>query len=187
LVDQARFAEAASTTATERKTAAEQQVREANRELEKAEAEHTAKEQEFAELSAKNVARDFHLSGAHATIAKALEPLGLAPVGAAVTALEGALNEARSVLDRGNKVLTPLVRAKDRAARWRSLIILVFGASAAAIACHWLLGWLGAAGIQQIAALSAGAASFITMGVRWLTAQTRWMSENLLVVERAQQ
>jgi hypothetical protein len=82
-------------------------------------------------------------------IVKSLEPLGLKPLSDAVTYLQSSLRQARSVVERGNSALMPLLHANDRKDRWRSLLIILIGAPLAAAVIGLVLTLLGADRIAE--------------------------------------
>lgn len=179
------FSEMAETEAARRENEAAARVVDAQTAVTKVQETYDAKKEELQKLSAKNVARDFKLAGAFDVVVTALEPLGLKPLSAAVTDLQSSLRQARSVVERGNAAITPLLHAEDKADRWRSLVIILIGAPVAAVAVGALLTMIGAERIGQISALATGAATFLGFGARWLRAQATWMSERLEQVEGA--
>jgi hypothetical protein len=179
------FSEIVQTEANKRESEAAARVKAAEREVRDAKKTHEDKKQELQGLSAKNVARDFQLAGVFDVVVKALEPLGLKPLNAAVSELQSGLRQARSVVERGNAAVTPLLHAEDKAARWRSLLTILIGAPVAAFAVGLLLMLLGDERIGQISALATGSATFLGFGARWLREQARWMSDRLTQVEIA--
>jgi hypothetical protein len=148
--------------------------------------EHEKKKRELQTLSRKNAARAFKLSGAFQVITDSLEPLGLKPVTDAVADLQSSLRQARSAVEGGGAVLSPLIHAKDKGGRWRSLLIILGGAPLAAAAVGWFLGWLGQERIAQISAFATGAAGLLTFGAGWLRKQAEWVSDQSKKIEKAQ-
>src|SRR5262249_46554149 len=138
------------------------------------------------ELSSKNAARAFKLSGAFHAITDALEPLGLKPLTGAVTDLQSSLREAKSAVEGGSAVLSPLIHAKDKKSRWLWLLIILLGAPLAATLIAWVLAALGAERIAQISAFASGAAGLLAGGATWLRKQAQWVSEQTKKVEEAQ-
>src|SRR5207244_13061833 len=94
--------------------------------------------------------------------------------------------QAKSAVESGNTVLSPLIYAKDKIDRWRSLLIILLAAPIAAAAIGWVLNGLGHAQIAQISAWASGAAGLLTGGARWLRKQAEWVSEQRKKVENAQ-
>jgi hypothetical protein len=184
-IDKLGFAEQTLAQTNERERAAVDKVDQAERTLETLQQQHDQKKEDLQRLSAQSVARDFRLAGAYDAVVKALEPLGLKPLGDAVPELQSSLRQARGVVERGNTVLTPLLHASDRANRWRSLLIILVGAPAAALAVGVVLALLGAERISQIAAFASGTAVLFARGADWIRAQAAWMSKHLQQVEDA--
>ena len=184
-IEQLGFKETAQLAAEARATDAKNQVESAEKNLQRVQREHAEKTAELQRLSAKSVAHDFRLAGAQRVVEKALEPLGLKAVSDAANDLKSSLREARSVVEGGNAFLTPLVHAKDRASRFRSLLFVLLGAPAAAMAIGWALSAMGQVEIGKIMAAATGAATLLTTGANWVRKQAKWMSERLAEVENA--
>jgi len=180
------FAEKAQTGANQKTQQAAAKVEEALTAVTEAKKTHDTKQAELQELSKKSAARDFRLSGALPLVKQALEPLGFKDLSDGVVDLQSSLREARSVVERGSVVLTPLLHASDRRNRWRSLLIILLAAPLLAAAVAWLLAWLGQERIAQISGFATFAAGLLVAGARWIRRQAEWMSEQLKKVEQAQ-
>jgi len=180
------FTERAKEEADKKNTEAAARVSQAEKAVKEAENTHEEKKEQLQKLSRKSAARDFNLSGAVQVVTNSLEPLGLKPLSDAVTDLQSSLRQARSALEGGNAVLSPLIYAKDKKDRWRSLLIILLAAPLAAAIIGWVLNWLGPAPIAQISAWATGAAGLLTFGASWLRKQAEWVSEQSKKVENAQ-
>ena len=180
------FAEKAQAEANLRTEQATAKVEAAETAVTGAKAAHDAKQAELQELSRKNAERDFKLSGAVPVIKQALEPLGLKDIGDAVADLQSSLRQARSVVEHGSVVFTPLMQATDRRKRWWSLMVILVAAPALTVAVTWLLSWLGKEGIAQISGLATSAAGLLVAGASWIRRQAEWMSQGVKAVEDAQ-
>ena len=180
------FAEKVQADANQKRQQAAAKVEEAQTAVTSAKDIHDKKQVELQELSKKNVARDFRLSGALPVIKEALEPLGFKDLGDAVIELQSSLREARNVVERGSVALTPLLHASDRKNRWRSLLIILIGAPLSGAIVGWLLVWLGRERIAQISGFATFAAGLLVAGARWVRRQAEWMSEQTKKVEEAQ-
>jgi hypothetical protein len=104
----------------------------------------------------------------------------------AVADLQSSLRQARSAVEGGKAVFAPLIYAKDKKNRWRSLLIILLGAPFAAAVIGWIFSSLGQAQIAQISAWATGAAGLLTAGARWFRKQAEWVSEQTKKVEDAQ-
>lgn len=187
-LDELGFAEQARVAADRATDEARREVDAADRALNDAEAALEQRKIEFASLSAEKVLRDFTLSGAGKAVRDALDPLGLATTGLGESAgeLQAALSQARSVVQRGWAALTPLLRAKDRAARWRWLLVTLVGAPLVALLVGLSVAWYGKAIVAQLAALTTGSMGLLVGLAAWLRKQASWMSEQVDKVETAQ-
>lgn len=185
-IDKLGFTEKAKTEADKKKTEAADRVTQAEKDVQTAQQEHEKKKKELQELSRTSVARDFKLSGAFLVITRALEPLGLQPLTESVADLQSSLRQARSAVEGGNALLSPLIHAKDREDRWRSLLIILLGAPLAAAAIGLVLAALGAQRIAQISAFATGAAGLLAGAATWLRKQAQWVSEQTKTIEDAQ-
>jgi hypothetical protein len=183
-IDQLGFKKEAMKTADEMTVQAQEKVKAAEGAVKEAERKNDAKALELQELSRKNVARDFQLSGAVAAIQAALGPLGLQPASDAVKDLEASLKEARSAVGRGGTVLAPLLKAEDRASRWRSLTIILVGAPVTAAVLSALASW---SGWSRVTAVAAAVTPYVLWAAKWIRAQAEWASTQLDKVEKAQQ
>jgi len=180
------FAEQAKIEADRKASEASAKVSKAEGEVQAAASQLETKKSELQELSRKSVARDFKLSGALPLISESLEPLGLTPLSDAVMDLQSSLRQAWSVLERGNATLVPLVHAKDKKDRWRSLLIILLGAPLAGALIGWVLLKLGNPGIAQVSAVATGTAGLLSVGAAWLRKQAQWISQQTEKVRDAQ-
>lgn len=180
------FTEKAKAEAEQKQTEAATRVNQAKIAVQTVQEEHEKKKKELQELSRTSAARDFKLSGAFQVIKDALQPLGLQPLTEAAADLQSSLRQARSAVEGGNAVLSPLLHAKDKKDRWRSLLIILLGAPLAAAVIGWVLAALGADRIAQISAFASGAAGLLAGGARWIRKQAQWVSEQTKRVEEAQ-
>jgi hypothetical protein len=185
-ITQLGFAEKAQAEASRKAEDAAKKVEDAEKEVTDAKKTHDAKQAELQELSRKNAARDFKLSGALPAIKQALAPLGLQELGDAVAELQSSLRQARSVVERGSAVLTPLLRATDRRNRWRSLLTILVAGPLSAIAISLLLTWLGRERIAQVSGMAISAAGSLVAAAHWIRRQAQWMSQRAKAVEDAQ-
>jgi predicted nucleic acid-binding Zn-ribbon protein len=184
-IEQLGFKETALAAATGRVQAAKRRIDSAEEKVAGLRKEHEAKTDELQHLSARSAARDFRLAGVPKILNEALASLGLQPVSDAVTDLHSSLRQARSVLERGNTALTPLIHASDRRARWLSLLIILIGGPAAGLLVGATLHMLGKDGIREISSIAAAAAAMLTTGAAWMRRQAGWMSARLDEVEKA--
>jgi hypothetical protein len=186
-IDNLGFTERARQEADKKKTEAATRVFQAETAVRTAENKHEKRKQDLQKLSRKSAARDFHLSGAFRVFKDSLEPLGLAPLSDAVADLESSLRQARSAVEGGYAVFSPLIYAKDKKERWRSLLIILLAAPIAAAAIGWALdGLFHHAQLAQISAWATGAAGLLTGAASWLRRQAQWISEQSKKVEDAQ-
>jgi hypothetical protein len=180
------FTQRAKEEADKKNTEAAARVSQAETAVHTAENTHEEKKRQLQTLSRKSAGRDFKLSGAVQVITDSLEPLGLKPVSDAVADLQSSIRQARSAVEGGNAVLSPLIYAKDKKDRWRSLLIILLAAPFVAAVIGSVLNRLGHAQIAQISAWATGAAGLLTGGARWVRKQTEWVSEQSKKVENAQ-
>jgi hypothetical protein len=185
-ITQLGFAEKAQTEANRKTEQAAAKVEAAETAVTNAKAAHDAKQGELQELSRKNAAREFKLSGALPTIKQALAPLGIEEIGDAVADLQSSLRQARSVVEHGSAVLTPLLHATDRKNRWRSLLIILVAAPLSAAVISWLLTLLGQDRIAQVSGLATSAAGLLVAGASWIRRQAQWMAQRAKAIEDAQ-
>ena len=185
-IEKLGFAESKSADAEARQRSVQQRVQSAEREVTERRLAYEAKKAELQSLSAKSAARDFDLSGAGAVLQKMLAPLGVRPATDAALDLESALRQARDVLGRGNRILTPLLHAPDRGPRVRSLLVILFGGIATAALVTVGLVALGQETVARIYGLVVGAAATIAVGARWVRDQARWVAARLDDIETAQ-
>ena len=185
-IAQLGFAEKAQTEASQKTQQAAARVEAAEAAVTQAKKTHDDKQAELQELSKKSAAREFELSGALPVIQQALAPLGLKEVSAAVTDLQSSLRQARSLVERGSVVLTPLLHAPDRKTRWRSLLVILAAAPVSAAVLAWLLALLGQERIAQISGFATFAAGLLVTGAKWIRRQAEWMSQRAKAVEDAQ-
>ena len=137
-------------------------------------------------LSRESVKRDFDLGGVTQAIIEALKPLGIVPAGTSVAEMEASLRLARSVVERGHAGLTSLVRADDRADRWRSLLIILIGAPVATGLLTYLISLMTQAQIARVSTIVTGAAGFLVAAARWIRQQAEWLAEQQEKVEEGQ-
>jgi hypothetical protein len=180
------FSETAVAEADKKKTEAAAKVCQAQIEVQKAAAAHKEKTQLLQELSRKNAARAFQLSGAFEVITTSLEPLGLKPMSNAVTDLQSSLRQARSVVEGGSAVFASLLHAKDRKSRWLWLLIILAGAPIAAALIRWFLERLGYQHIADISQYATSVAGVLTFGAGWIRKQAQWVAKQAKRVEEAQ-
>jgi hypothetical protein len=180
------FTEGAREEANKKNKEAAARVSQAETDVQTAVNKHEEKKIELQTLSRKSAARDFKLGGAVQVITDSLEPLGLKPLSDAVADLQSSLRQAKSAVEGGSAVLSPLIYAKDKKDRWRSLLIILLGAPFAAAAIGWILNGLGHAQVAQISAWATGAAGLLTGGARWVRKQAEWVSEQSKKIENAQ-
>jgi len=185
-IDRLGFAEKAKIEADRKASEASAKVSKAEGEVQAAASQLETKKSELQELSRKSVARDFKLSGALPLISESLEPLGLTPLSAAVMDLQSSLHQAWSVLESSSATLVPLVHAKDKKDRWRSLLIILLGAPLARALIGWALLKLGRPGIAQVSAVATGTAGLLSGGAAWLRKQAQWISQQTEKVRDAQ-
>jgi hypothetical protein len=185
-ISQLGFAESAQAEANRKTEQAAARVESAETAVKDAKAAHDAKQAELQELSRKSAARDFKLSGALPVIRQALTPLGLHEIGDAVADLQSSLRQARSVVEHGSVVFTPLLHATDRKNRWRSLLIILVAAPVSAAVISWLLTTLGHDRIAQISGLATSAAGLLVAVATWIRRQAVWMSQRAKAIEDAQ-
>ena len=185
-INQLGFKEKANAEAEEKQRVAARRVTEAEKAVESAKQVHEDKKKDLQALSRKSAARDFKLSGALREISHALAPLGVIPMTDAVTDLQSSLREARSVIESGNALLTPLIHAVDKGNRWRSLIIILLGGPLAGAGIGLLLAALRKEHIAQISAFLTATAGILTGCAGWLRKQAQWMSQRAKQVEDAQ-
>jgi KAP family P-loop domain/EVE domain len=142
--------------------------------------------QEQANLSPANILRlSIVPEDAQRDTVQALEESGLPAVSRGVTDLYDALSDARTVLERGSSVLTPLVRAKDRSRRFWLLVIIVFATPFIGFLISAVVSFLGNQGLAAITGFASGAAVFVTTAGQWLRSQTTWISQRVEAIERA--
>jgi hypothetical protein len=185
-IEKLGFAEQAKSAAETNREKARRKVDDAEGAVRETQLAHEEKKKEVEKLCAARAARDFRLSGALPVIRQALAPLGLAPLSDALNDLQSSLREARSTIERGNAVITPLLRAKDRTARLASLIVIVLGASAAAAAVGWIVSRLGSDLVAQISSYATAAAGLVMGAVPWIRKQTAWVSQRVKEIEDGQ-
>jgi len=185
-IERLGFAEQARAGADGERADAEREVGQAQGALQQAAREHEARQNELAELSAAAVRRDFQLSGVSEVVRSALAPLGLEALGASASELQAALSRARGVLQHGHGVLTPLLCAPDRAARWRRLLAVLAGPPLAALVVGWAVSRIGSDVMAQLSAAATGATALLTGGAAWLRRQAAWMAEQIGRVDAAQ-
>jgi hypothetical protein len=179
------FTERAKDEADKKNTEAAARVSRAETAVQTARNTHEEKKKALQTLSGKNAARNFKLSGAVQVITDLLAPLGLKPLSDAVADVQSSLRQAKSAVEGGNALLSPLIYAKDKKDRWRSLLIILLAAPFAAATIGLLLDVLGHAQVAQISAWATGAAGLLTGGARWLRKQAEWVSEQSGKVEIA--
>jgi KAP family P-loop domain len=180
------FAEKAKIEADRKASEASSKVSKAEGEVRAAASQLETKKSELQQLSRKSVARDFKLSGALPLISESLEPLGLKPLSDSVMDLQSSLLQAWTVLERGNATLVPLVHAKDKKDRWRSLLIILLGAPLVGALIGWVLLQLGKPGIAEISAFATGVAGLLSGVAAWLRKQALWISQQIEKVREAQ-
>jgi predicted nucleic acid-binding Zn-ribbon protein len=182
-IDQLGFTETALAAADAQTRAAGDRVVQAEAAVRDAKQQHEDQTQRLQELSAKRIARAFKLSGAGAMIRAALVPLGLKPASDAVNDLQASLREAKSTFEHGSAVLTPLLKAPDRAARWVWLSIVLLGPPAVGTFISLLItsaqGWFATIG-GTVTALVGGLAT-------WIARQVKWAGSQIGKIEEAQQ
>ena len=87
---------------------------------------------------------------------------------------------------RGAAGLTALVRAPNRADRWRSLVIILVGAPVAAGILRFLIGLMTDAEIARVVGIVTGAAGLLTGVAQWTRKQAEWLAAQQDKVEEAQ-
>jgi hypothetical protein len=185
-IEKLGFAEKANSAADSKAKEASDNVSQAEREMDAAAKKLSRKTSELQELSKKSVARDFNLSGAKAQITKALEPLGLKTFGDAAFELESSLRQAKSVLEAGSATFIPLIYAKDKKDRWRSLLLILLGAPLGGALIGLALLQLKKNGIAEISGFATGAAGLLSGFAAWIRKQMEWISKQTETVREAQ-
>ena len=186
LIDKLGFAEQATADSEKKQGDAAAKVTEAEEAVRVAKEDHDAKKRELQALSSESVKRDFDLGDVTQAITEALKPLGIVPAGKAVAEIEASLRLARSVVERGHAGFTALVRADDRASRWRSLTIILVGAPVATGLLTYLISLMTEAHIARVSGLVTGAAGFLLATARWIRQQAEWLAAQQDKVEEAQ-
>jgi hypothetical protein len=184
-IEQLGFKETVLSQAQERISVAASQITTANQKVRDLKEEQRVKTEKLQRLTAKNVARDFHLSGMAKIVADALQPLGLEAASDAASDLDSSLRQARNILGRGSSLLTPLFRSADRTARWRSLVIILFSGPAAVLLVNLIFKKLGKDAISQIYSFLTWATTTMTLAAAWIRKQGAWVAARLDEVEKA--
>ena len=185
-IEKLGFAEKAKSEADSRAKEALDSVSQAEREMVAAAEKLSSKTTELQKLSKKSVVRDFDLSGAKKQITEALEPLGLKTLGDAAFELESSLRQAKSVLEAGNATFIPLIYAKDKKDRWRSLLLILLGAPLGGALVGLALLQLKKNSIAEISAFATGAAGLLSGIAAWIRKQMAWISKQTETVREAQ-
>lgn len=180
------FETEARAAASKKAKVAKTRVNVAGEKLKAAEEKHKLKTERLSQLSKQAAERAFVLSGAAQRIQGVARSLGLQQVHNAATELQSSLNQARAVVERGVVVLTPLIRADDRASRWGWLIMLLFAAPALAWLAALVVKGLGEGRIETITTYVTAAAGFLGLAARWVQSQAGWVSKTVEKIEAAQ-
>jgi hypothetical protein len=164
-------------------------LNDANKELKRIQFKQKEKSENLGNLLRQGAIASLTLSDVRQVVADATAPLNITPLGNAAGELRSALREAESLLERGGKLLAPLIHGteRERNKRFSSLLWAVWMGPLVGCGIGLILWSFGAEGISQIAALTTGAATFLSQGVGWLKAQLTWASEQLSNVEKAKQ
>jgi hypothetical protein len=185
-IEKLGFAEKTNSEADSKAKEASDNVSQAEREMDAAARKLSRKTSELQELSKKSVARDFNLIGAKDQITKALEPLGLKTFGDAAFELESSLRQAKSVLEAGNATFIPLIYAKDKKDRWRSLLLILLGAPLGGALIGLAFLQFKKNGIAEISGFATGAAGLLSGFAAWIRKQMEWISKQTETVREAQ-
>jgi hypothetical protein len=166
---------------------AQAEVRLAHQNLDGARKELEEKRKQLAEAFQQRDLQDFVFPELDQDVKNLMRSLGLDELYQSLKDMGSALQEARQVVERGNVVLTPLIHAPDRQARWRAFIWKLVVLPLLAVLLGLAPALLGAEGIAQVTSLAGGAAALIGFGANWLHNQSKWMSERLKEAEAVQQ
>lgn len=186
LLKQLQIETLASDRATEKEAQAQKALAEAEERLQKAIDEHDRLRRELADAASKDplagLAVDASIRDA---VYNAIGAVGLPKVGEAARELDAAAREARTVVERGNSVVTPLIRAQDKDRRFRLLVVILVAAPAAALVAGALTRLLGYDGISTLSAFATGLATLLATGAGWLRSQAAWTMSRLDALDEA--
>jgi TIR domain/KAP family P-loop domain len=101
--------------------------------------------------------------------------------------LVGALGEARAIIERGNSLLTPLIKSKNRGKRIVWLVLCIAAAPLVGLLLIWIKNQSDSPLITEGVATLAGIATLIGSCAAWIGRQASWVSKLLGKAERAQQ
>jgi exonuclease VII large subunit len=166
---------------------AQAEVRQAHQNLDDARQELENKRKQLAEAFQKRDLQDFVFPELDQDVKNLTKSLGLDVLYQSLGDMGSAVQEARQVIERGNVVLTPLIHAPDRQARWNAMISSLVIRPLAAVLIGLAPALLGAEGVAQVTSLAGGAAAMIGFGAKWLHNQSEWMSQRLKQAEAVQQ
>ncbi|HKP76869.1 MAG TPA: P-loop NTPase fold protein, partial [Longimicrobiaceae bacterium] len=186
LVSQIHKEKAAETQAIRERTEAQALVKAAGDDVETARTAFETQAGELAKLSARNFLSDIPLENVRSAADGTLKTLGLTEVGNSAVELRAALEEARSLLNRGRSVAAPLLYGEDRQRRLAYLFLALLAGPLMAVGTGWLLTWLGQAGIAGIGAASGGVAGALSTAAAWVRAQLSRADEWIRQIEKAQ-
>jgi len=170
---------------------AEEKVKTKQEEIEEIERQQKEKIENLSKLSKEDILAGIDLrvdldSQTRHDIDEVLKAAGVGQVGHAARDIQAALAEAQSVLVRGSKILTPILKAADRKKRFVSLLIILIGAPVLGLIIALLTRWL-APQISNLSAVVGGVATLLTTGAHWIRQQVAWMSEWSQRVEKMKQ
>ncbi|HVF66799.1 MAG TPA: P-loop NTPase fold protein [Pyrinomonadaceae bacterium] len=146
---------------------------------EKADALANLSEKEALELVRMSIDLDDEVAG---QLDDVLKTAGVEPLGKAAKDLQAALRDARSVYERGNTLLTPMLRAPDGRQRFARLLIVLLAAPAVGLAVGLVVRYRSPE-LGNLSAYMTVVATLLTAGASWVRRQAAWMSERLKKVE----
>jgi len=176
----------AEVQAKREREAAEAQRAAAVAALDKAKTDFEKKAKELAEISGRNVLASRPTDELLAKVEPLLRALGIDAVIERGTELKSALVEAKSVLERGQAALVPLMNSPDRGRRWIWLITSLLAGPVAALVAALIAYAAHSPAIAGLVAWVTGASAAIASFTTWLRKQVTWVGDQLRQVEDSQ-
>ena len=187
LLNKLNIEKTAETLADEEVTKAKEALREIEGKLNLAKNKLVEQTQTLENIKLKDVLAEVELnSSVQDNIEEILTELNIEEVKKESKSLIGSLSEARAVLERGNALVTPLIKGKGKEKRLILLIVFIFAAPVVSIIINILLSNIGSLNPTGATTIS-GIATLLGTGAVWIRKQAEWLSTWVDKAEKAQQ
>jgi len=144
------------------------------------------KARELAKISARNILAIPPSPELKEKAKEILDDIGISAAVERGIELKATLGEAKSLLQRGQAALVPLMNSKDRGLRWFWLTAALLSGPAVALLAALYAHYKGSPEWSNVSAMVGGAAAFIGTITTWLRKQLSWVGDHLNAIEKVQ-